>query len=130
VAQPLVLGGEWHDAVECGAGDCADWFSLEIPGSGALELDLELSGPAEECAALRLALLDAVGVPLVKLAPQPGGAGGWQLRHRVRVRRGRYRLGVLASAARERVEYRLRASLAEVPVPDALPPTPRARPRR
>jgi hypothetical protein len=124
-ARPLELGAQWTDSVECRAGDCADWFALELPGSGELELELDLEGLDEDSGALHFALLDAVGVPLARLQAQPAAAGGWQLRHRARVRRGRYRFAVLAGAVRRRVAYRLRSALA-----GAAPPPPRTRPRR
>ena len=67
-AQPLPLGRWQRGALDCGEGDCADWYHFETPVAGALRVEVarvEEDGAEERALPeFSVALADADGKPL------------------------------------------------------------------
>jgi len=133
-SQPLELA-RWHrDALDCGEGDCADWFHFETPSAGALRIDVaRLAGDEdedededeEEVPEFSLALAGAEGKVLGDA--KNGGKTRIQLAHPKKS--GRYadaqRFAVAVSTPAEgegALAYELRVTF----TPKPRPPTPRA----
>jgi hypothetical protein len=114
-AQPLSLN-QWHqDELDCtrGVRDCADWFRIDVPGEGHVEIVLVAAADTEPIPEFSLVFADGGG----RLIERSISTGTPRLRLRKRVRGGRHTLAVsLLKDAVVTMGYELRASFAPKPV--------------
>jgi hypothetical protein len=127
-SQPLEVGS-WHrDALDCGEGDCADWFWFETKSAGALRIDvakLDDEEDEDEVPEFSLALAGADGKALADA--MNGGKSRVEIAHPKK--KGRYvdaqRFAVAVSTPAERegaLAYELRVTFTPKPRPPAPPP--------
>jgi hypothetical protein len=121
-AMPLAFSIPWTDSLECGRGDCADWFRLEVPAVGDLLVAIALADAGPDAAAVRATLIDPVGVPLMRVGPKSSEGSPQEIRHRARTKPGTYLLAVFSGKTARRLGYQLRIDF------DAALPPARAKP--
>jgi hypothetical protein len=131
-ALPLGLG-EWkRDALDCGEGDCSDWFRLETPDAGTLRIAVVRTADDRKLPEFSVALTDENGKELARATS--GGKDRVRLVHPKKKGQhapaGRYLLAVQTPPDGEgALAYELRATFAAKPQPvaPAPPPAPRFR---
>jgi hypothetical protein len=133
-SQPLEVG-EWkRDALDCGEGDCADWYHFETKGEGTLQVDLArvaAEDDDDELPAFSLVLTDAEGGVLEEVQ----SAGKSRVAIMNPDQKGRYlaaqRFAVTVATPAEgegALDYELRVIFTARPKPPAPKPKPAAAP--
>jgi hypothetical protein len=133
---PLAIG-EWkRDTLDCGEGDCADWYHFETKGEGTLRADLTRVAAKDEdeqeLPAFSLVLSDADGGVLAEAQND----GGERIAIASPDQKGRYlaaqrfALAVATPAEGEgALEYELRVTFEPRPKPKPAAPRPAAQPK-
>jgi len=126
-ALPLALDQRHPDTLECGEGDCADWYRLEVPAKGLLTVALGPGAPEAPRGGLSARLVDAQGQTLAVAA----SANGEPLELKAPVAAGAALVEVTPADPKAAVGYALTARFkAAPPPPPPPPPAPRFETRR
>ncbi len=124
-ATPLPLAQKHADALSCKAGDCADWYRIEVPGNGELEVWIGRGAEGVELSGLDASLIDAGGATLAQFAADSTGRSR---RVHSSVTQGAVLVRVTATDPEGTVAYSIRAKFSPAPPPRA--PEPRFETRR
>lgn len=116
-ATQLDLGTTHEDSLACAQKDCADWYRVQLPSRGKLEVQLrqQASGPSGR---VSLTLTDAEGQTLAR----DDAAGRTQLTLRSAVRAGDYLVAVVSDDMDNPVSYSLFTFFNPDPVSPPVPP--------
>lgn len=77
-AQTLELGAAKSDQLNCDQGDCADWYAIDVPAKGKLDLDLTSDAATAPGVDFEMILYDAKGTALA--TERTGGKSAVELR--------------------------------------------------
>lgn len=121
-ARPLALD-QWHnDQLLCRKNDCADWYRVETPGRGDLQVVVVASQESSAARPFALQLTSSRGEALARSSNT--GAGNTSVR--VEAERGAYLLEISATDRdRQPLPYEVRAAFRAAPRPPPPPPEPR-----
>ena len=123
-AQPLELGRWQRDALDCGEGDCTDWYRFETPEPGTLRIAAVRVEDERKLPEFSLALADAEGNVLAQATS--GGSARVRIAHPKKGQyapAGRYMLAVQTPAEGEgALGYEVRVTFTAKPKPPVVAP--------
>jgi hypothetical protein len=127
-ASALELGTTHEDSLACAQKDCADWYRVQLPSGGKLEVQLRQQAPGPS-GRVSLTLTDAQGQTLAR----DDAAGRTQLTLRQAVRAGDYLVAVVSDDMDNPVSYSLftffNPDPAPAPAPKKREPPPKPAPK-
>jgi hypothetical protein len=124
-AAALPLGEKRDDSLGCAAGDCADWYRVDVPANGELVVEIGRGPEGVALSGLEARLIDAQGETLDEAV---GDSAERTRRMRATVNEGPALVSVAATDPKAQISYSIRATFKKAPPP--RPPEPRFETRR